>query len=68
MRTSSSTMKIWDIRKTTSTLKTGRMPYNAISTSRMLGKEKSTAFQKILNEIRHREPSMMFMNPKISQD
>ena len=34
----------------------------------MFGKEKSTAFQKILNEIHHREPSMMFMNPKVSQD
>ena len=43
---------------------TGRMPYNVISTSRMFGKEKSTAVQKILNEIRHREPAMMFMNPK----
>ena len=44
------------------------MPYNAISTSRMFGKEKSTAFQKILNEIRHKEPAMMFMNPNASQD
>ena len=47
---------------------TGRMPYNVISTSRMFGKEKSTAVQKILNEIRHREPAMMFMNPNVSQD
>ena len=47
---------------------TGRMPYNAILTSRMFGKGKSTAFQQILNEIRHREPAMMFMNPKASQD
>jgi hypothetical protein len=39
------------------------MPYNAISTSRMFGKEKSTAFQKILNEICRRELVMMFMNP-----
>ena len=34
----------------------------------MFGKGKSTAFQQILNEIRHREPAMMFMNPKASQD
>ena len=47
---------------------TGRMPYNDILTSRMFGKGKSTAFQQILNEIRHREPAMMFMNPKASQD
>jgi hypothetical protein len=33
----------------------------------MFGKEKSTAFQKILNEIRHREPAMMCMNPNASQ-
>ena len=44
------------------------MPYNAISTSRMFGKEKSTAFQKILIEIRHMEPAMMFMNHDVSQD
>ena len=29
---------------------------------RLFGKEKSTAFQKILNEIRHKESAMMFMN------
>jgi hypothetical protein len=28
----------------------------------MFQKEKPTAFQKILNEIRHREPAMMCMN------
>ena len=34
----------------------------------MFGKEKATAFQKILNEILHREPKMMFLNPNASQD
>jgi hypothetical protein len=33
----------------------------------MFRKEKSTAFQKNLNEIRHREPAMMFINPNASQ-
>ena len=33
----------------------------------MFRKEKPTAFQKILNEIRHREPAMMCMNPNASQ-
>ena len=55
-------MKIWDIRKI------GHMPYNAISTSRMFGKGKSTAFQKTLNEICLWEPAMMFMNPNASRD
>jgi len=44
------------------------MPYNTISTSRRFVKEKSTAFQFFLNEIRHREPAIMFMNPNASQD
>jgi len=48
------------------------MPFvHAISgcdtTSQMFGIE-STAFQKILNDIRAKEPAMMFMNHNASQD
>jgi peroxiredoxin family protein len=38
------------------------------TTSQMFGIEKSTAFQKILNDIRAKEHAMMFMNPNASQD
>ena len=75
MRTSSTTMKIWNIRKTTSTLGLDAchiLPFvHAISgcdtTSQMFGIE-STAFQKILNDIRAKETAMMFINHNASQD
>ena len=74
MRTSSTTMKIWDIRKTTSTLRLDAchiMPFvQAISgcdtTSPMFGMD--LPLFRILNEIRLREHAMMFMNPNTSQD
>ena len=76
MKTSSSTMKIWDIRKTKSALGLDvchLIPFiHAISgcdtTCRMFGKGKPAAFQKILSEIRLREHAMIFMNPNASQD
>ena len=67
-------MKIWDIRKTTSTLRLEAwhiMPFvQAISgcdtTSPMFGMY--PPLFKILNEVRLREHAMMFMNAKASQD
>ena len=78
MRTSSTTMKLWDIRKTTSTLGLDAghitiiiMPFvQAISgcdkTSPMYGMDQPLF--KILNEIPLREHVMMFMNPTACHD
>jgi hypothetical protein len=78
MRTISTTMKLWDIRKTTSTLGLDAghitiiiMPFvQAISgcdkTSPMFGMDQPLF--KILNEIHLREHAMMFMNPTAYQD
>ena len=76
MGSCSTTWEIWGIRKTIPTLGLDAchlMPFvHAIAgcdtTSQMFGIEKSTAFQKILNDIRAKEHAMMFMNPNASQD
>ena len=75
MRMSSTTMKIWDIRGTTSTLGLDAFHImqfvHAISecdtTSQMLRMD-HPLFKRFKNEIRLREHAMMFMNPNALQD